>query len=121
MYAVGRCAGLGLVNVSAEQMKGGRAVALGEGDGDGCVEGDWLALGVGDGLPPTRPGVRRRGLATNSTPTISAVIRTAATAAIMYGPRASGAWATAERTRSLKPGLGAPLTSSKTLFSSRRK
>src|SRR5205809_4475130 len=52
---------------------------------------------------------------------IRAVRTTAATAAIMYGPRASGASMTAERTRSLSTGLGAPLTSSKTLFSSRRK
>src|SRR5256885_13626805 len=51
---------------------------------------------------------------------IRAVRRTAATAAIQYVLRSAGASATAERTRSFGAGPGAPLTSSKMLFSSRR-
>src|SRR5690348_18205625 len=91
----------------------------GEGDGAGSVEGDALGLGVPPGF--TEPTGRRNGLLTYRMPTISAVMTHAATAAIQYVLRSGCASATAERTRSRRLELGAPLTSSMALFSSRRK
>src|SRR5690348_16805662 len=95
-------------------MNGG-SCAVGVGVGETTTEG----LGVG--ATPTGTVGRRSGLATNSTPTIRTAMTAAATAAIQYGPRASGAVATAERTRSLSAGLGEPVTWSKTRFRSSRK
>ena len=95
---------------------------LESGVGDGLELGEGLgdALGVGAPTPTFEVG-RLRGLATNNTPTMSTAMTAAATAAIQKGPRASGAWAIEERTRSRRAGLGEPLIWSNVLFSSRRK
>src|SRR5947209_1319606 len=97
---------------------------LGLAAGVGGAEGDALALGLalGEATTPLVDGPGRlSGLATNSTPTIKTAMTHAATPAIQYGARHSGAWVTAERTRSWSPAFGEPLTSSNALFSSRRK
>src|SRR5690349_18464818 len=97
------------------------ALGLADGVADACDVA--LALGLGDGecTAPTVDGDGRSGPATNRTPTIRTAITAAATPAIQYGARSSGACARAERTRSGRLELGEPLTPSKTLFSSRRK
>src|SRR2546428_11821567 len=93
---------------------------LESGVGDGLRLGEALGLAVGAPTPTFDVG-RLRGFATNSTPTMSTAMTAAATAAIQKGPRASGASAIEDRTRSRSPGLGEPLTWSNVLFSSRRK
>jgi hypothetical protein len=91
-------------------------------DADGDVVGDVVdeAVGLETGPPVIGDG-RLSGLFTKSTPTINTAMTQAAMAAIQYGPRASGAWVIAKRTRSRSPGLGWPVTWSKTWFSSWRK
>ena len=94
-------------------------VGVGEGDGLGLDEADGLALGLETG--PAVDGDGLSGLFTHSTPTIKAAITVAATPAIQYGPRATRASPSVERTRSRRPGEGVPLIWSKAWFSSRRK
>src|SRR2546430_2751918 len=73
-------------------------------------------------MPPgIGPIERRRGLATYSAPTMRAVSTHAATTAIQYPLRGAGALGVPARPRSRRPLVGGPETSSKTLFSSRRK
>ena len=99
---------------------GSCASGVADGLGPGDALGDAPGLAVGAPTPAFEVG-RLNGLPTNSTPTTSTAITHAATVAIQKGPRASGAWAIDERTRSRRAGLGEPLISSNVWFSSRRK
>src|SRR6202521_919955 len=111
----------GRVDGGAEGLAEGLAVGVATGVGVADALGVTPGVAVVTGLGPMGAGRRLSGLATKSTPTMSAAMMHAATAAIQYGPRASGAWAIDDLTRSGSAGLGSPLMLSKTRFRSPRK